>query len=274
MALALAALLSGCGNGNHKYTKPSKSTTTASVGAKTSTTIGVTPAATSSVLVYFLRDGKLAAAARSVEAPAVGRGALEQLFAGTHQSDRAASLSTALPAGAQLQSLSIRNDVATIAVNSTTMAGADASQRKLRAAQIVATATQFSTAKSVALIADGQPVSGLPTSLSRAAFEDVTPAVLLESPTPGQSVSSPARLTGTANTFEAQFMVQIVDARGRVLVDKSEMATSGNGTRGTFDVKVAFAIGTAQEGSIVVYEVSPEDGSHTQIVKVPVHLSK
>ena len=48
-------------------------------------------------------------------------------------------------------------------------------------------------------------------------------------------MSSPLRVTGTANTFEATFNYELNDTDGKVVDKNFVTATSGTGTRGTFD---------------------------------------
>jgi len=84
-------------------------------------------------------------------------------------------------------------------------------------------------------------------------------------------VHSPLHVTGTANTFEAQFVLELHDASGHVLSSQPVHATSGTGTRGTFDATVTFtATGPA---TLVAYERSARDGSPINMVEVAVTLA-
>ena len=76
--------------------------------------------------------------------------------------------------------------------------------------------------------------------LTRSDFEDVTPQILVESPLPHEPVASPLHVRGTANTFEANFDVQLFDSAGRKLLQRFVTATSGSGTRGNYDVTLTF----------------------------------
>ena len=80
-------------------------------------------------------------------------------------------------------------------------------------------------------------------------------------------------MTGTANTFEATFEYDLLDPAGKVLKHDFVTATSGSGTRGTFDVRIPFEApnGVAR---LVVYERSAADGSKTHIVEIPLSLAK
>ena len=93
-------------------------------------------------------------------------------------------------------------------------------------AQLVYTATQFSSGGSA-------EVKGV--TYTRADFEEQTPSVLVESPLPFQEVTTPLQVTGTANTFEANFQYELLDSEGNVVDENFVTATSGTGTRGTFD---------------------------------------
>ena len=56
-------------------------------------------------------------------------------------------------------------------------------------------------------------------------------------------------------------------------VDKNFVtATSGTGTRGTFDFTTKPYTGKAGEGALVVFELSAKDGSRTKEVRIPVQL--
>ena len=50
-------------------------------------------------------------------------------------------------------------------------------------------------------------------------------------------------------------------------------ATSGSGTRGTFDVSIPYPAGHAGPGKLVVYESSAKDGSRVNVVKIPLRLT-
>jgi hypothetical protein len=106
---------------------------------------------------------------------------------------------------------------------------------------------------------------------SRADFEDLTPAILAESPLPFQAVSAPLRVWGTANTFEATFEYEVLDSAGKVVAKHFVTATSGSGTRGTYDVTIRFDA-PAGAGKLVVYELSAADGSRIHQVEIPLTL--
>ena len=67
--------------------------------------------------------------------------------------------------------------------------------------------------------------------VTRADFEALTPAIFIESPCVGDSVGSPLAVSGTANTFEATFRVELLTTSGSKLAKRTVTATSGSGTR-------------------------------------------
>ncbi len=88
-----------------------------------------------------------------------------------------------------------------------------------------------------------------------------------------QRAGNPMRLTGIANVFEAQFMVQVLDGKGNVLAEQPVMATCGTGCWGTFRTDVAYEIGKAQYGTLRVFEPSAMDGSPVNVTEYRVWLT-
>jgi hypothetical protein len=152
---------------------------------------------------------------------------------------------------------------------------------QLRVAQVVYTLTQFPSVKRVQFKIDGKPVEAIggegvvvDPPVGRKAFEKQTPAILVESPTPGSVVTSPLRVRGTANTFEATLNLRLLDGSGKVLYDNFTTATSGSGTRGTFEQTIPFTISKDGPGTLVAYEHSAADGSEINVVRIPVELRR
>jgi hypothetical protein len=142
-----------------------------------------------------------------------------------------------------------------------------------RVAQIVYTLTQFPTVERVAFRLDGEPVEAIggegvlvDPPVGRAAFEEVTPIILVEEPTFGASAASPMRISGTANTFEATFVAEVKAPDGSLLAEQIVTATSGSGDRGTFEATIPFA-GTA--ASLVVYAPDADKGGRLHEVEIP-----
>jgi germination protein M len=228
----------------------------------TTTDTGTTapPAEQTTLRTYFLRDGKVWPVAREVAATqAVAATSLEGLFLGPTSEEKSdLGLTTAIPDGIELSSLEIADGVAKLNVTDELTDAA--------LAQAVYTLTQFPTV-------DAVETGG--ATYTRADVENFTPAILVESPLPSEEVSSPLRVTGTANTFEATFNYELTNTDGRIVDKNFVTATSGTGTRGTFDFTTKpYTVPFEGFGSLVVFELSAEDGSRINVVEIPLKMSK
>jgi Immunoglobulin-like domain of bacterial spore germination len=217
VVVAAALLVTGCGDDSTSET--------------------TTDADTTSVSVYFLRDGKVWPVRREVDETDSLNAAYRALLSGPTQAEQDIGLTTEVPEDGS-------GDLS------------DAAR-----AQMVYTATQFSNSDS-AVIAGKR--------YTRADFEDQTPSVLVESPLPFDEIDSPLRVSGTANTFEANFAYELVDADGNVLQGTFVTATSGTGTRGTFFFTT---LPFDEIGALVVFENSAEDGSRIHEVEIPLTVA-
>jgi germination protein M len=261
-------------------------TGTAWADAADATPTAATPTAQpATVSVYFFRAArrgdKLGAAHRAVDAPTVAhaaRAAMRELFQGPTKTERAAGLTSDLPKATHVLDLALDESAKLATVNlSAVFAPDDTNPVAAHQAQVVFTLTQFPNVERVAIEVEGKPIAmldgdGKPLAgpAARADYERLTPLIFLESPAPGDTIASPVRLWGTANTFEATFIAEVHDAAGETLVHQIVIATSGNGFRGTFDVSLAFDPKQATAGEIDVYEISARDGSRDNEVVVPV----
>jgi germination protein M len=250
-ALVLAVLAAGCGGsedetGGESPPSPPPTTTETETTPKLGTT---------AVGVYFVRDGKLGFAERSVGSmPSIATSTLEELLAGPTESEREAGLTSDIPPNTGIVSLEIADDKALVELSNPL--------DELGTAQVMHTLTQLETVERVRL--EGH-VS--------ADTEDFLPAILVEAPAPGATVTSPLTIRGSANTFEATFMVELRPLRGKPLVKDFVTATSGNGTRGTFEDSFAFTADRGRAGTLVVYERSAEDNSVVNEVEIPVTIT-
>jgi hypothetical protein len=283
LAVAAAALgLAACGSATPPAASP-PTTGAPSTTASTTTTpppATTAPAATIDVRAYFMQGDKLGVAHRTVApTPRTATAAMAELLAGPTPADVAAGLTSAIPSGARLLGLSIAAGTATVDLSGAFATGGGSLSMTARLAQVTYTLTQFPTVQGVLLLLDGAPVTVfggegivLDHPATRASFEGVTPAILLESPGRGWAVHSPLRVTGSANVFEAQFQAEVTDASGSVLVSQAVHATSGTGTRGTFDATLAFSTTTTGPATLAVFDRSPRDGARIEIVSVPLEL--
>jgi germination protein M len=263
-------------------TAPPSTAPGTSAAATTSPAPGTTAPADSMVLsAYFARDGQVAAVHRTIERTlATSRAALGALLAGPTAAEDELGFDTAVPAGSALEAVSIGpGGIAAVELSPAFEEGGGSLSMRLRLAQVVFTVTQFPTVAGVQFARDGAPIDVfgsegivLDHPLTRADFEELTPAIFVEAPAPFDIVESPLRVHGTANVFEAMFMVRLTDAAGNVLHEGSHMATSGTGTRGTFDLTIDTRGATAGRSELRLWEPSPRDGSDDNVVTIPVEL--
>ena len=230
----LAVLVAGCGNA-----KTVTVTTTQTVtSAEATGTITTRPPPKTTVRAYLLRDGKVAPVARSIYR---GWPLTAALTGGPTHEERQFGFTTAVPDTWDANKLPRQG-----------------------LAQLTYTLTQFDPSR---------PLHVLGRTWDRKDYEGLTPAILVESPLPFQAVSAPLRVTGTANTFEATFEYELLDPVGKVLSHNFVTATSGSGTRGTFDFTIPFEAPNGL-GKLVVYESSAADGSRIHVVEIPLTLAR
>jgi hypothetical protein len=288
--IAVLLLLAACGGqgGGGGGTPSSTPATPAATGSPSpGATATPAPGELTAVALYFLRDGMIGVAVRGVPATSMpATAALTALLEGPDRRERAAGLTTAFDGDFRLGSVTIEGRTAFIDLTASAYSVRSGSWPGMMG-QLVYTATQFPTVDDVVVEFQGKrrSASGAPggdTTLSRADFEDITPAVLVESPAVGDTVTSPLTLTGTANTFEATFMAEVLDTNGARLTARTMVtATSGSGERGTFAAELPFALPDVMSGDgsavagivLVVFETSAEDGSRIHEVRIPLTVA-
>lgn len=267
--------------------EPAEPTATSGPAEATATTAAPTATATGSaetltLAVYFIRDEKVALAHRTVpHTLQVAAAAMQALLAGPTPDEQAAGMSSSVPAGTRYLGVAIGDDkVATVDLSGEYESGGGSFSMASRLAQVVYTLTQFPTIEKVAFSLDGQPVEVfggegivMDHPVGRADYEEWTPAIFVDTVAIGDRISSPVRLAGTANVFEATFAAQILAADGSVAVEEVVTATSGTGTRGAFDVSIPFDL-PAGPATVVVLEYSAKDGSPVNVVEIPVTVAE
>jgi hypothetical protein len=240
VALSIVVFAAGCGGGGSSVGQ-SPATTTA---PPTTTEATTTAEAPMTLELFFLApDGQLVAASRTVEhTQTPGAATLHELM------NPEAGTTTQVPDGLQLTIDNGRAHVTGATLNGAALA------------QIVYSLTSIPTVKSV-------------NGKARADVEAFAPAIFVEHPATGETVTSPLHVTGTANTFEATFDYRVEDANGKSLAKDFVTATLGTGTRGTFDFSVRFTVASAQEGTLAVFERSAENGAVIHERLIPLRLA-
>ncbi len=245
-----------------------------------------TPVETMVVRAYYVLDGApgvegLVPTLRNVPKSAgVARAAMTALLDPKSILDDYSQLSSAIPAGTRVLGLSIKDGVATVDLSSQFESGGGSASGMYRLGQVVFTLTQFPTVRAVLFKVEGRTVTTfgsegivLDGPQARRDFDDLMPSIFVDRPAFGAAANNPARITGTANVFEATFRVALLDGARKVLVDKMTMATCGTGCRGTFDVTLQYDVPKAQWGTLRVYFGSAVDGSPEDIRDYPVWLT-
>ncbi len=241
-----------------------------------------TAAPTTSLVAYFLLGEHLVPVQRTVpKTVAVARAAVQQLLAGptAAESTGAAGLVSCIPAGSRLLDISITGGIATVDLTGQFESGGGSASMFARLAQVVYTLTQFPSVGGVLFRLDGQPVETFSSEgivlggpSTRADYRDWVAPIFVDSPAWGAAVSSPLRVAGLANVFEAQFSVEISTASGTVIAGRSVTASCGTGCWGTYDVTLPYAVSQPQTGWVTVFDLSPRDGSRENVTSYPVTL--
>ncbi len=147
-AIALLTLTGACGDDGGSGAVTPAAGTTASAPT--------TEAAAAEVRVYFVRDEKVAAAGRTVTAPAVARAAVEALLEGPDSFETGIGMTSQIPPGTELLGLDIHGGVATVDLSAEFSSGGGSLSMGLRVAQVLFTLTQFDTVDAVSILLEGE----------------------------------------------------------------------------------------------------------------------
>jgi germination protein M len=233
--------------------------------------------------VWFTRGESLFMVKRDVAStPRIGTAAMESLLAGPEPREQAAAVGSQIPAGTQLLGLSVEGGVATVDLTSEFESGGGSASMNMRIAQVVYTLTQFPTVTGVLFELDGQHVDVLggegvvvDEPVTRKDYRSLMPAILVTDPQIGERVDNPVVVQGSANVFEANVTVEIVDAGGKVVGHTFTTASCGTGCRGTFSVEVPYEVSSATRGLIIVHDDDAAGtGTPPHEVRIPVVLTQ
>ena len=239
--------------------------------------------------VYFFLDGSggphLVPVAREIgaadgSAGAIASEALRALLGGPTGAERGMGVSTAVPTATALRGVAVAGGTATVDLSGEFLGGGGSFSVRGRIAQVIYTLTRIDGITDVRFLVDGVPTTvfggegvAIPAHADRSDVGgDLLPAILVESPTFGGFAGNPARVSGTANVFEATVRVVLADAEGLVLFDGFTTASCGTGCRGHFAITIPYDVPWAQVGSLVVFEESARDGSQINVREYPVGL--
>jgi len=267
--------------------------TSTTIAPTTTTTTPRTPPITerSEVTIYLIANEHVVAAGREVAGAATPEAAVQALLAGpTGATEADLGFSSAIPSGSDVHSVTVEGSVATVDLTRQFEIGGGGLSMEARVAQVVFTVTHFAGIDHVRFRIDGAQVTTIGSTIAgeavnvdnvdRAAFANVTPLILVESPTPGQTVRAPLHVRGMSNTFEATVNYTLTDSSGvvcsacaeRVIKEGYTTATSGSGTWGTFEFDIPFNAERYGPILLIVYEISAEDGSRIHETTVPLEV--
>jgi hypothetical protein len=230
------------------------------------------------VPVYFVRNGQLGVARRTLAADVnIGRNALAALITGPTPMEAAAGLSTAVPSLTRVREMRLGPDnVVDLDLTGSFSALGPQGSAELRVAQIVYTLTIFPV--SVRFFIEGKPAAAiggyiLPGHpLGREDVAAWAPRILLESIGPGQVLRPGSDISGSTQHAGTEVGVQLKDAAGKVLFSSSAQATEGPESRHVFQTAAQFKVDHAGPGTLTLSELTPAPGTTPLVLAVPVEL--
>jgi germination protein M len=240
------------------------------------------PPATVTYEVWFALGETLFVTYRTQEHTArVGAAAVEAVLAGPNEFERGYGLTSAVPEGTSLLGLTIDDGIARVDLTSEFESGGGTLSMQMRLAQIVYTLRQFPTVRGVVFSLDGKPIEVLGGEgvvidhpLRRRDFRELLPAILVTFPTLGQTVPDRLVVAGSANVFEANVTVELLDATGEEIASTFTTATCGTGCRGMFRAVLGYDVDEEQDGTIVVHDDDAAGvGRPPHEVRIPVILT-
>ncbi len=296
LAAALSFLIAGCGADEATSAGPVPSveeqTETATEPVETTAEEGDSetgseeadegPSGTVTYQAWFAEGDTLFVTYRSQErTPRVGSAALEALLRGPDEFEQGYGLSSAIPEGTQLLGLRVEDGIAYVDLTSEFESGGGTLSMQMRLAQVVYTLAQFPTVEGVLFSLDGKQVDVIggegiivDQPLRRRDFRELLPAILVTSPALGQTVGNPVVIRGSANVFEANVSVEVLDASGQEIASTYTTATCGTGCRGTFVVSLEYEVDEEQDGTLVVHDDDAAGtGTFPHEVRIPVRLT-
>lgn len=213
--------------------------------------------------------------------PRIGAATLRTWLDGPTSQERAAGIHDVIPEGTELLGLDIQGGTAIVDLSSEfERTGMGSSGEFLLLEELAWTITQFPTVDRALLKIDGEfkdyymghgIIIDESHPLERNRRDPLAP-ILVSEPKFGDPFASGDVVQGTANVFEANVSIRLVDEDGDVLFEGFTTATCGTGCRGDYSKRIPFDVENQQPGTLELFEVSAEDGSETNKITVSVVL--
>ncbi len=189
-------------------------------------------------------------------------------------------ISTAIPDGTTLLGVVVEGVTATVDLSGEFDEGGGSFGMLARLAQVVYTVTRAAEVDEVVFSIDGEVVTvfsaegiELDGAQQRDDYYDMLPPIFVDSPAWGQPTTSPIRVQGLSNVFEAVSQVMLTDDDGAPLYEDDVLATCGTGCWGEWQTEIAYTVDREQFGALIVWEFSAKDGSRINIREYPVILN-
>jgi hypothetical protein len=117
------------------------------------------------------------------------------------------------------------------------------------------------------------PESDLTPAASAVATQ-AGPAITVDKPQPGDTVTVPVTVSGMATVFEGTVNLAVKDANGQTLCETFTTASEGAPGSGSFQAQLFFPPPASPSNmTIEAFDVSAKDGSVQDLVSVPVTVS-
>lgn len=189
------------------------------------------------------------------------------------------AISTAIPEGTEVLGVEIQGRSATVDLSGEYDDGGGSFGMFARLAQVVFTLTRLPDIDEVSFEIEGKAVTTFSSEgielegpQQRDDYYDLLPPTFVDQPAWGEPVTSPIKVKGLSNVFEAVSQVMLTDDDGEPLFEDFVMATCGTGCWGEWSVKIPYEVDRDQFGSLIVWEDSAKDGSRIHIREYPVRL--
>jgi len=219
------------------------------------------------IALYFVRGEVLTVVGRSIGTADVAA-VMDALLAGPTAAERAAGVTTLVPAGTELLDVVVEGNAATVDLSAEFESGGGSLAVMLAVAQVTYTLTRAAEVEDVWFRIEGEAREMLTGEgvmvdpATRERFQDgVLPGILLEAPFDQGALTDPIGIAGTTNAFEATVNHRVLDAAGAVVAEGVTTATCGTGCWGVFEAEIDLPDGTTGPVTLQVFDYSEEDGT-------------